>query len=379
MGAAPVAVPRARWHEEIGELVQESEGGGGLAALEAALGHSHAHPDGPAVGEAAEPGRLAHAQGHRRVELLPDPGHREEHGGGDLPDVLGHGVDALREVHRGSRVQGIEDGEGPLRHVGEREEGELLVARARLRDEIGVADLEEDVAMAQHGAFGRSGGARGVHEDGEVLGPRDLHEGIEGARMLTVVAGAQLEEGLERHHLIVAEVVEAVHVEHEDLHELGTAGPHLEDLIELLLVLRKEEAGAAVVDDVLDLPRRVGGVDAVGDPAARDGAEIGVEPLRAVVGHDGHHVARTQPESDQPEGDVADPFAVLAPGDGAPDAQGLLAHGHLLPTLLHYLAKEPGQGVLPLDGADRFVGGHLHIFFRFQRRVPRMLSSLIPR
>jgi hypothetical protein len=109
--------------------------------------------------------------------------------------------------------------------------------------------------VAQHGPFGRSGGARGVHEDGEVLGPRDLHEGIEGARVLTIVAGAQLEEGSERHHLIVAEVVEAVHVEHEDLHEVGAAGPHLEDLVELLLVLREEEAGAAVVDDVLDLPR----------------------------------------------------------------------------------------------------------------------------
>jgi hypothetical protein len=263
--------------------------------------------------------------------------------------------------------------------MGQREEGELLVARARLRDEIGVADLEEDVAMAQHGALGRAGGARGVHENGEVPGPRDLHEGIEGTGMLTVVAGAQLEESRERHHLIVAEVVEPVHVEHEDLHELGAAGPHLENLVELLLVLREEEAGAAVVDDVLHLPRRVGGVDAVGDAARRDGAEIGVEPLRTVVGDDGHHVARPQPEGDQPEGDPADPVAVLAPGDGAPDAQALLAHGHLLPALLHHLAEEPGQGVLPLDGAGRSGGGHRHIFFRFQRRVPRMLSSLMPR
>src|SRR5215467_1775782 len=140
-------------HEEIGEAIEETEGSRRPSPLDATLGHSSAHPDGPAVGDLAQPRRLAHAEGHRGVELLPDARHGEEYGGGDLADVLGHGVDALREVHGGAGVERIEDAEGPLGHVRERQKGELLIARAGLREEVGEADLEEDVAVAQHGAL----------------------------------------------------------------------------------------------------------------------------------------------------------------------------------------------------------------------------------
>jgi hypothetical protein len=69
--------------------------------------------------------------------------------------------------------------------------------------------------------------------------------------VLAVVALPELEQGLERHDLVVAEAVESVHVVDEDLHQLRAAVAHLQDLVELLLVLREQEAGPAVVDDVL--------------------------------------------------------------------------------------------------------------------------------
>jgi hypothetical protein len=47
--------------------------------------------------------------------------------------------------------------------------------------------------------------------------------------------------------------VQPLHVEHHDLDELWAPRAHLENLVELLLVLGEEEARAAVVDDVLDL------------------------------------------------------------------------------------------------------------------------------
>ena len=43
----------------------------------------------------------------------------------------GHRVDALGEVHGGAGAQRIEDGEGPLGDVAQRQEGELLVALGR--------------------------------------------------------------------------------------------------------------------------------------------------------------------------------------------------------------------------------------------------------
>ena len=41
-------------------------------------------------------------------------------------------------------------------------------------DEVGVVELEQDVPVAQHGPLGRPGGAGGVDEDGQVVGPGDL-------------------------------------------------------------------------------------------------------------------------------------------------------------------------------------------------------------
>ena len=344
-------------------------------------------PSAQLVGHATEPGGLAHAQGHPGVELLPDPRHREEQGGRDLADVLGHRVEALGEVHRRAGVERVEDGEGPLRDVAEGQEGELLVALVQPGDEVGVAELEQDVAVAQHRPLGGAGGAGGVDQDREVVGPRDLDQAIEGVGVLPVVPLAQLEQRLEGHDLVVAERVQALHVVDEDLDQLRAAVAHRQDLVELLLVLREEEAGPAVVDDVLHLARGVGGVDAVGDGGHRHHAEVGVEPLRAVVRDDRDHVARPEPERDQPQADPPRAQAVLAPRDAAPDAEVLLPHRHPVAPLPHHVTEEPGQGVLAVHGGgDRLGGGgaaglglQRHVFFLFQRRVPRTLDSLRPR
>ena len=228
--------------------------------------------------------------------------------------------------------------------------------------------------MAQHRAFGRARGAGGVDEDREVVRLREVHELVVGRFGLALVPGAQLEQRVEGHHLVVAEIVQAVHVVHDDLHEPAAPVAHLEDLVELLLVLGEEEARAAVVDDVLHLAGGVRRVDAVGDAADRHGAEVGVEPLGAVVREDRHDVFRPEPEGDEPEPDVPGALAVLAPGDGAPQPEVLLPHRDLIAALGHDVAEQLRQRVLPVDRA-----AHRHVFFLFQRRVPRTLDSFTPR
>ena len=255
-------------------------------------------------------------------------------------------------------------------------------------DEVGVAELEQDVAVAQHRPLGRAGGAGGVDEDREVVGPRDLDQAIEGVGVLPVVPLAELEQRLEGHHLVVPERVQALHVVDEDLDQLRAAVAHRQDLVELLLVLREEEAGPAVVDDVLHLARRSRWCRCRWGRAATDmHAEVGVEPLRAVVRHDRDHVARPEPERDQPQADAPRAQAVLAPGDAPPDPEVLLPHRDPVAPLPHHVPEEPGQGVLAVHGGgDRRGGGgatglglQRHVFFLFQRRVPRTLDSLRPR
>ena len=365
-------------HEEIGDPEQQAKTDAGPPAGDAALGHACADRERPVVGEPSRTRGIPHPEGDGRVQLLPDPRHREEECRSDFAEVVRHGVDALGEVDGGPGSERIEHADRALGDVAEREERELLVAFPELGDVIGVVDLEQDVAVTQHRSLRRSRRARRVDQDRQIVGPSELDQALVGARILRLVTEAQLEQLVERHHLLVLEGVKPLEVEDDDLHELGAVAADLEDLVELLLVGGEEEAGAAVVDDVFDLPRRVRRVDPVGDAADRERPEIGVEPLGAVVGHDRDDVAVAQTERDQPEPDVPRPLAVLVPADGSPDAQLLLAHGHPGPALAHDVAKELRQGVLAEDGG-RSAGRHRHVFFLFQRRVPRTPDSFIPR
>src|SRR5581483_2584223 len=90
----------------------------------------------------------------------------------------------------------------------------------------------------------------------------------------------------------------------------------------------------------------------------------------------------------QPHAHPSRPLAVLTPGDAAPDAEVLLAHRDPVPALADHVAEEAGQGVLAVHGgpggAGRAgdatgLGAQRHVFFLFQRRVPRTLDSLRPR
>ena len=69
-------------------------------------------------------------------------------------------------------------------------------------------------------------------------------------------------------------------------------------------------------------------------------------------------------------------LAILPPADGPPDPEILLAHGDGVAALGHHVAEERGHGRLAVNGE---ASRHRHVFFRFQRRVPRTLSSFMPR
>ena len=365
-------------HEEVGDPKEQTKAQAGPPAGEALLGDPRADRERPVVGESARSGRVAHPERDRRIELLPDPRHREEERRRDFADVFGHRVDAFGEVDGRAGAERVEYADRTLGDVAERQEGELLIPFMKLGDVVGVVDLEQDVAVAQHGPLGRSGRPRGVHQDRQIVGPGDLDHSIERAGVFGLVAEPDLQEVLERQHLLVLEGVQPLRIEDDDLHELGAAGADLEDLVELLLVRGEEEARAAVVHDVLDLLGGVGRVDPVRDGADRERPEVRVEPFRAVVGHDRDHVARAQAERDQAQADVLRPLAVLAPADRAPDAEVLLAHGHAVSPLADDVAEQLRQGVLAEDGG-RGLGHHRHVFFLFQRRVPRTPDSFMPR
>src|SRR5207249_2125799 len=98
----------------------------------------------------------------------------------------------------------------------------------------------------------------------------------------------------ERGDALVAIREQRARVHDEDPLEPRTVGAHGERLVERLLILGDHEARAGVAQQVAELSRRAGRIDADGNTAGGLDGEVGDRPLGARVAHDGDRVARAQ-------------------------------------------------------------------------------------
>ncbi len=144
----------------------------------------------------------------------------------------------------------------------------------------------------------------------------------------------------------------------DDRLEVRQAVADLEDLVDLLLVLGDQHARAGVLQQVLDLGGRVRRVQAHRDGPAGDGAEVGVQPLGAVLGVDGHAVAGADPEGHQRVRGGLQVVPVVGPGDVLPEPEGLLAQGDLVGGVLRPLPHALDDGALGA-GAGLGPGGRV--------------------
>ena len=88
------------------------------------------------------------------------------------------------------------------------------------------------------------------------------------------------------------EAAQAFHVEDDDRLRGRAARAARQDLVELLLVLGEDHPGAGIIDQIFDLDRGIGRIDAGGNAAGAQDAHVGVHPFRHRVGDDRGDVAR---------------------------------------------------------------------------------------
>jgi len=160
---------------------------------------------------------------------------------------------------------------------------------------------------------------------------------------VVAVGAAELLEGIRRHHLRVVELAHTAGVHHDDVAQVGAPVTDGEGLVELLLVLGDEHDGAAVAEQVLDLGRRARRVHADGDRADALRAEVGVEPLRTVVGEDRDPITSPHAELDEGDTDARRPLGVLAPGHLLPATEALVAQGDAARCVRRPREQAPGQ------------------------------------
>ena len=102
---------------------------------------------------------------------------------------------------------------------------------------------------------------------------------------------------------------------------------HLEELVDLLLVLDDGEGGAGMVEHIGHLVGGGVGIDRHRHRAAHLARDHRPVELRAVLADDRHPLPRLEPEAHQPHGQRPGLLAQLRPGPGLPDAVHLLARG----------------------------------------------------
>ena len=272
-------------------------------------------------------------------------------------------VGAISRILSGNRIDrlGKADGaaENKLHHLGIAALGDVAERQVTNRFKRLVGDIDrlgidigriDQVAMREHRAFRRAGGAGGVDQDADIVGRGLLDQPIEGCVGVGVFEGigvAEIAERFERHQLLLAVVPQALHVDADDRLERGQAvivGHGVEHLVGLLLIAGDDDARAAVPNDVLQLDPRIGRIDADRDRADHLGAEIGVKPFRRILAGDGDAVAGFDSERQQAERDQPRRLVIVAPGIALPDAVLLLAQGEPVAMELGALAEQLRNG-----------------------------------
>ena len=331
--------------QEVADLVEEPQPGGHALALAAAGLHRLGDAQAEMVDAPLQPvGVLdAHLQGGQQV--LPDARRRHDEVGADLAQVALHRLGLLGDVDgeadlvgQGQRPEGVADpGHGQVGH-------QLVVGAVAVHLQQPLADREE-VAVAEHGPLGEAGGARGVGDDGHVLGAGLLHLLLEVVGVLGIELPPHLLHLGQAQEPGVAVVAHPFGVVVDDLLHVGQLLPQGEELVHLLLVFGQDELGLRVVDDVLHLAGDGVLVDGHGHSAQRLGGHEGPVELGAVVADDGQLVAPLEAQDGQPQGQGLDVLVGVGPGVGLPDAELLLAHGGLAGEATGVVQKQLGDGV----------------------------------
>ena len=147
----------------------------------------------------------------------------------------------------------------------------------------------------------------------------------------------------QRHHHRIDEAGEAFHVEHDDLLQGRAARAAGQDLVELLLVLGEDHLGRGIVDEIFDLDRRIGRIDAGRNAAGAEDAHVGIDPFRHRVGDDRGDVAGPEADGVQAVGDVLGDLQPLPPAGRLPDAELLFADRGPVAARLHGRAENSSR------------------------------------
>ncbi len=193
--------------------------------------------------------------------------------------------------------------------------------------------------MRDHHALGRAGGARGVEDDGDVVG---LALGDLGVQEAGSLLARQLVQCAQERLLIVTHSPGIIV---KDVREPRALRLDLEELVHLLLVLDDGDGDLGVLQEQPHLLRRRVPVHRNGHAPQHLGRTDRPVEARPVVADDGEMVAALESQLGEAPGQRPDFRGHLRPGGGLPDAHVLLAHRRPLGPRAGVVQEQPGKRV----------------------------------
>ena len=179
--------------------------------------------------------------------------------------------------------------------MAERQHAQRHIVFAETNSPIVHLEARGDVGEVQHHALGLAGGAGGVNERQQVVGPI---EGFPATELLLALRIVRMGDEIPEVAGLAAAAQIDIAIEGDDAAD-GAGVQELERAIELGLLADEEQADARVAQDVADLVARARRVDGHRDTARGQNAEVGLRPFGHVPGADADHFARLVPGSDE--------------------------------------------------------------------------------
>jgi hypothetical protein len=220
-------------------------------------------------------------------------------------------------------------------------------------------DMADHRPVLEHRQLGPRGRPRGGAENGDIRAFPGIDQCVEGVRMGFVDGRPHRAQLAQRHQARVVVFAHAARIVEDDLLDRGDAVPEVQQLVDLRLVLGQDHPAAGIADEIFDLLVQRVAIDAEAGRAKAMGRDLAEDPLRPVVADQGDGVVPADPQFAQAEGDLAHMIAVLGPGNRAPQAEILLAHGDLAAMAVGMMAQQFGQGVQTLE-IGQFGQGPAH-------------------
>ena len=286
---------------------------------------------------------------HVGRDLLPYARREQQKGRADLAQIGHHSRLFLREVDLHPSDQVPADRVHLLHHPGERQHRDIFVVRVLgIGLEIG-GGVTEERSMRPLGELGVRGRAGGRAQDGDIVGARRRQHALV-ASGITVehrLAGC-LELG-DDHEARVVVFPHAARVEIDDPFDGRNASAEVEELVDLLLVLRDHDFRRSVIAEIGNLVLQRVAIDAEAASAAGVCGDLPPDPGRAVVADQHDDVAGGDPETGKADRHAAHMILDGSPSIGRPDTEFLLALGDQVGGLPGVAREHARRGVVQRD------------------------------